>query len=66
MPKLLHVLNIRPRINSGIAVRAAFAAQLQHTRAETAKEHAVVRYEDHGPFKIQRVGAAPRTGAGVC
>ena len=31
VPQLLHVLNIRPRINSGIAVRAAFAAQLQHT-----------------------------------
>ena|ERR1017187_8178436 len=31
MSKLLHVLNIRPRINSGIAVRAAFAPQFQHT-----------------------------------
>jgi hypothetical protein len=31
MSKLLHVLNIRPRINSGIAVRAALAAQFQHT-----------------------------------
>ena len=31
MSKLLHVLNVRPRINSGIAVRAALAAQFQHT-----------------------------------
>jgi hypothetical protein len=31
VPKLLHVLNIRPRIDSGIALRAALAAQFQHT-----------------------------------
>ena len=31
MSKLLHVLNVRPRINSGMAVRAALAAQFQHT-----------------------------------
>src|SRR5208283_5637373 len=31
MSKLLHVLNVRPRINCGIAVRAALAAQFQHT-----------------------------------
>ena len=31
MSELLHVLNIRPRINRGIAVRAALAAQFQHT-----------------------------------
>ena len=31
MSKLLHVLNIRPRINSGMAVRAALTAQFQHT-----------------------------------
>ena len=30
MSKLLHVLNVRPRINSGMAVRAALAAQFQH------------------------------------
>ena len=29
--KLLHILNIRPGINRGIAVRAALAAQFQHT-----------------------------------
>jgi hypothetical protein len=31
MSKLLHVLNVRARINSGIAVRAALTAQFQHT-----------------------------------
>jgi hypothetical protein len=31
MSKLLHVLNVRPGINSGIAVRAALTAQLQYT-----------------------------------
>jgi hypothetical protein len=31
MSKLLHVLNVRPRINSGMAVRAALTAQFQHT-----------------------------------
>lgn len=31
MSKLLHVLNVRTRINSGIAVRAALTAQFQHT-----------------------------------
>jgi len=31
MSKLLHVLNVGPRINSGIAVRAALTAQFQHT-----------------------------------
>jgi len=31
MSKLLHVLNIRARINSGMAVRAALAAQFQYT-----------------------------------
>ncbi len=31
MSKLLHVLNVRPRINSGMAVGAALAAQFQHT-----------------------------------
>ncbi len=29
--KLLHVLDVRPGINSGMAVRAALAAQFQHT-----------------------------------
>ena len=52
MSKLLHVLDVRPRINSGMAVRAALSAQFQYTRAETAKKHAVMRYEDHGAFKI--------------
>ena len=52
MSKLLYVLNIRPRINSGSAVGAAFAAQFQHTRAEAAKKHAVMRYEDHRAFKV--------------
>ena len=31
MSKLLHVLNVRARINSGMAVRAAFTAQFQYT-----------------------------------
>jgi hypothetical protein len=31
MSKLLDVLNVRPRINSRIAVGAAFTAQFQHT-----------------------------------
>ena len=31
MSQLLHVLNVRPRINRGMAVRAALAAQFQHT-----------------------------------
>jgi hypothetical protein len=31
MSKLLYVLNVRPGINSGMAVRAAFATQFQHT-----------------------------------
>ena len=31
MSKLLHVLNVRPGINSRIAVGAALAAQFQHT-----------------------------------
>ena len=31
MSKLLYVLNVRSRINSGIAVRAALTAQFQHT-----------------------------------
>jgi hypothetical protein len=31
MSKLLHVLDVRSRINSGIAVRAALTAQFQHT-----------------------------------
>jgi hypothetical protein len=31
MSKLLHVLNVRPRINSGMAVRTALAPQFQHT-----------------------------------
>ena len=31
MSKLLHVLNVRPRIDSGMAVRAALTAQFQHT-----------------------------------
>jgi hypothetical protein len=31
MPQLLNVLNVRPRINSGMAVRAALTAQFQHT-----------------------------------
>src|SRR5580693_10147773 len=31
MSKLLHVFNVRPRINSGMAVRTAFAPQFQHT-----------------------------------
>ena len=31
MSKLLHVLNVGPRINSGIAVGAALATQFQHT-----------------------------------
>ncbi len=31
MSKLLHVLNVRPRIDSGIAVGAALTAQFQHT-----------------------------------
>src|SRR5438876_5434125 len=35
-----------------MAVRAALTAEFQHTGAETAKEHAVMRYEDHGAFKI--------------
>ena len=52
MSKVLHVLNVRPRINSRMAVRAALTAQFQHTSAETAKEHADMRYEDHGAFKI--------------
>jgi hypothetical protein len=29
--KLLHILNVEPRINSGTAVRPAFAPQFQHT-----------------------------------
>jgi hypothetical protein len=40
--KLLHVLNVRPGINRGMAVRAALAPQFQHAGAETAKEHAVM------------------------
>jgi hypothetical protein len=31
MPKLLDVLNVRPRINRGIAACAALTAQFQHT-----------------------------------
>ena len=31
MSKLPHVLNVRPRINSGMAVRAALTAQFQYT-----------------------------------
>ena len=31
MSKFLHVLNVRPRIDSGIAVRAALTAQFQHS-----------------------------------
>ena len=31
MSKLFHVLNVRPRINSGMAVDAALAPQFQHT-----------------------------------
>ena len=31
MSKLLHVLNVRSRIKSGMAVCAAFAPQFQHT-----------------------------------
>src|ERR1700722_8010395 len=31
MSKLLHVLNVRPRINSGMAVRAALTTQFEHT-----------------------------------
>ena len=30
MSKLLHVLNVRPRINSRMAIRAALTAQFQH------------------------------------
>src|SRR5580692_11147650 len=52
MSKLLHVFNVRPWINSGMAVRTALAPQFQNARAETAKEHAVMRNEDHGAFKI--------------
>jgi hypothetical protein len=43
MSKLLHVLNVRPTINSGMAVRTALTAQFQHTGAQTAMEHAVMR-----------------------
>jgi hypothetical protein len=52
MPKLLHVLNVRPTINSGKAARAALTAQFRHTSAQTAKEHAVMRCDDRGAFKI--------------
>jgi hypothetical protein len=31
MSKLLHVLNVGPGINGGMAVRAALAPQFQHT-----------------------------------
>jgi hypothetical protein len=31
MSELLHVLNVRPGINSGMAGRAALTAQFQHT-----------------------------------
>ena len=30
MSKILHVLNVRPRINRGVAVGAALTAQFQH------------------------------------
>jgi hypothetical protein len=43
MSKLLHVLNVRPTIKSGMAVRAALTAQFQHTGAQTAMEHVVMR-----------------------
>jgi hypothetical protein len=35
-----------------MAVRAALTAQYHHTSAESAKEHAVMRYEDHRAFKV--------------
>src|SRR5438270_11548090 len=34
MPHRLHVFHVAARVNAGIALRAAFAAQLQHARAE--------------------------------
>ena len=52
MSKLLDILNVRPRINSGIAVRAALAAQFQDPRPQPAQEYAVVRHENHGAFEV--------------
>src|ERR1035437_10167002 len=47
----LHVFDVGTGIHHGIALRAAFAAQFQHARAQAAQEHAVVRDENHRPFE---------------
>ena len=52
MSDLLHVLNIRSGIDLRSALSAAFAAQFQHARAQAAQEHAIMRNENHGAFKI--------------
>src|ERR1017187_1524372 len=47
----LHVLDVGTGVHHGVALGAAFAAEFQHARAQTAQEHAVVRHENHGPFE---------------
>src|SRR5262245_8774121 len=49
---LLDILYVRSRIDDGVAVGPALAAQFEHTRPESPKKGSVMRYEDHRPFKV--------------